>query len=101
MWLKYIGIYFGITMILFLTTEMYGKEGGTIEGSVISKYDSQVLKGLAIYCVVLCHFMGTFGEGITLFTPLGGIGVSIFLFLSAYGLNKSYMSGGGVFALVA
>lgn len=53
------------------------------------------MKGVAIICVVLCHYMGTFGQGITVFTPLGGIGVAIFLILSAYGLNESWNQGGG------
>ena len=34
------------------------------------------------------------GFGYRIVTPLGGIGVSIFLFLSGYGLNESYISKG-------
>lgn len=50
-----------------------------------------VYKGLAILSVILCHAAGTFGQGrFVLFTPLGGIGVAIFLLLSAYGLNESW-----------
>lgn len=48
-------------------------------------------KGLAILLVILCHAAGTFGQGkFVLFTPLGGIGVAIFLLLSGYGLNESW-----------
>lgn len=36
------------------------------------------IKGVAILIVVLCHYMGTYDDGITIFIPLGGIGVSIF-----------------------
>lgn len=59
-------------------------------------------KGLAIFSVILCHTAGTFGQGrFVLFTPLGGIGVAIFLLLSAYGLNESWnkpenAAGGGI-----
>lgn len=51
---------------------------------------TNIYKGIAILLVILCHFMGTFGRGITIFTPLGGIGVAIFLLLSGYGLNESW-----------
>ena len=61
---------------------------------------TNIMKGFAILSIVMCHMMGTFGGGIVYFTPLGGIGVSIFLILSAYGLNESW-NRGGVFRLVA
>lgn len=60
----------------------------------LDKDSTDTMKGVAIICVVLCHYMGTFGQGITVFTPLGGIGVAIFLILSAYGLNESWNQGG-------
>jgi hypothetical protein len=42
---------------------------------------------------MLCHAAGTFGGGrFTLFTPLGGSGVAIFLLLSACGLNESWIA---------
>lgn len=42
-----------------------------------------------------CHLVGTFFcGGITYFTPLGGIGVAIFLLLSGYGLNESCAKSG-------
>ena len=53
------------------------------------------MRGVAILLVVLCHMAGTFFEGrVVYFTPLGGIGVAIFLMLSAYGLNESYIKHG-------
>lgn len=67
------------------------------EGAFFSRRDGCILKGVAISCVMLCHLMGKFGGGVTLFTPLGGIGVSIFLILSAYGLNESYAQNGLAF----
>lgn len=52
------------------------------------KYSSIIIKGVAIILVILCHLGGKTGS--VVFTPLGGIGVAIFLFLSGYGLEKSY-----------
>ncbi len=65
-----------------------------MDKNTTSKY-----KGIAILSVIICHAMGTFAQGrITWFTPLGGVGVAIFLLLSAYGLNESWNkleTGGG------
>ena len=55
------------------------------------------LRGIAILIIMLAHCFGGFTRALT---PLGGIGVSIFLILSGYGLTKSAQlkeSGGGVF----
>lgn len=53
----------------------------------LPKNISTVLKGIAILLIILSHIAGVCG--IRYFTPLGGIGVSIFLFLSGYGLTES------------
>lgn len=53
------------------------------------------LRGIAILIIMLAHCFGGFTRALT---PLGGIGVSIFLILSGYGLTKSAQlkeSGGG------
>lgn len=93
MWLVYSGIFAVIMLtglvIVGITTEQK-------KNTYFDKYNSLVFKGIAILCVMMCHFMGGFGEGITIFTPLGGIGVSIFLMLSAYGLNESWNYNGKV-----
>ena len=49
---------------------------------------TDALKGVAVIVVIISHFMGG-GYGIRYFTPLGGIGVGMFLFLSGYGINES------------
>ena len=59
---------------------------------MISKELSNFFKGLAIILVVFSHCIATFG--IRYATPLGGIGVAIFLILSGYGLNESYKKKG-------
>lgn len=48
---------------------------------------TDTLRGLAILLVLVCHVSSTMGT--VLFTPLGGTGVALFLFLSGYGLNES------------
>lgn len=49
-----------------------------IEDTIWSRHYTSVMKGVAILCIVLCHYMGRYGNGIRWFTPLGGIGVAIF-----------------------
>lgn len=46
------------------------------------------LRGVAILLIMTGHIAGTMG--IRWFTPFGGIGVALFLFLSGYGCNESY-----------
>lgn len=89
------GIVFAI-FILFVWVISYFLTGKD-EHIFMGKNSTNIMKGVAILCVVMCHMMGTFGNGIVYFTPLGGIGVSIFLILSAYGLNESWNRGGGIF----
>lgn len=60
---------------------------------VISRESSNSLKGIAVLLILICHMLGG-GFGYRIFTPLGGIGVSIFLFLSGYGLNESFTAKG-------
>lgn len=59
-----------------------------IEYSFFDKDHTTIIKGIAIICVVLSHITGKFG--IRYLTPLGGIGVAMFLICSGYGLTESY-----------
>lgn len=52
-----------------------------------------ILKGIAIILIIISHCSGHWMCG-RLFTPCGGIGVSLFLITSGYGLNESYKSKG-------
>ncbi|MFR3995471.1 MAG: acyltransferase family protein [Turicibacter sp.] len=54
---------------------------------LLSFEQTTVLKGIAILFVMICHLGNQYTR---LTTPFGGIGVSIFLILSAYGLSISY-----------
>lgn len=95
-WIKYASIYVASIILAFIVAGIISEKN---TDEYFGRTNSQVMKGIAILAVILCHLMGAFGCGTTLFTPLGGIGVSIFLMLSAYGLNESYI-GGGVLLLV-
>ena len=96
LWLLYFGIIALAILIPFIVTGVTTKRE---EYAFLDKKSTSAMKGVAILCVVVCHYMGTYGNGVTLFTPLGGIGVSVFLILSAYGLTKSW-HGGGVHCMV-
>lgn len=58
-----------------------------MEHRVLSREQSTALKGFAIAIVILCHVGNHYTR---VFTPLGGIGVALFLVLSGYGLECSY-----------
>ena len=58
---------------------------------VLSREQSTALKGFAIAIVILCHVGNHYTR---VFTPLGGIGVALFLTLSGYGLECSYEAHG-------
>lgn len=91
MWIVYGGIFAGLILTGLVAVGAVTEQK---QSKYFDKYNSLIFKGIAILCVMMCHFMGDFGEGITIFTPLGGIGVSIFLILSAYGLNESWTNNG-------
>lgn len=55
----------------------------------LSNSTTTCIKGIAIFIIILSHIAGNLGT--RFFTPLGGIGVAMFLFLSGYGLSKSYI----------
>lgn len=57
----------------------------------LSKENSYMLKGLAMICIMCGHFLGGWTR---LVTPIGGIGVALFLICSGYGLEKSYQKNG-------
>lgn len=57
----------------------------------LSKGVSDELRGIAIILITLGHCAGDFTR---VLTPLGGIGVAIFLILSGFGLNESLKNRG-------
>mgnify|MGYP000165746663 FL=1 len=60
--------------------------------NILARHNTDVYRGWAIIIIMLCHVAGSFS--CVFFTPLGGIGVAIFLLLSGYGLNESYKKSG-------
>lgn len=60
--------------------------GGMNELTFLDKNGTLVLKGIAILFILFSHLGGHYTR---IFTPCGGIGVALFLFISGYGLTKS------------
>lgn len=54
---------------------------------------SNACKGIAMLLIMIGHCTGLFAGG-RFMTPLGGIGVSVFLIASGYGLNESFKKRG-------
>ena len=61
----------------------------------LSRPDTLILKGISILMVVLGH-IGQAIPGMRLFTPLGAMGVGVFLICSGYGIERSYEKNGRV-----
>lgn len=61
-------------------------ETKTVENTIDINITTSI-KGIAILLITISHIAGLGGTRI--FTPLGGIGVSIFLFFSGYGITLS------------
>lgn len=51
---------------------------------------TNVLRGVAMLFIMFGHVGGEYGESVW-FSPLPGVGVALFLFLSGYGNNESYL----------
>lgn len=64
----------------------------TLFSFVFQKNSTISIRGAAAMLIVASHVMSIFFGRIM--TPLGGIGVAIFLLLSGYGLNESYKRNG-------
>ncbi len=58
-----------------------------------SKDVTNIIKGIAILMIVLGH-AGNRIPGSRILTPLGAVGVGLFLVCSGYGLEKSYIKNG-------
>ena len=89
-WYIFFGLFGLVNIIPFIAFSVKHKTDNTKDDDIFSRVNTSIYKGFAIICVVLCHYMGYYGDGVVLFTPFGGIGVSIFLLLSGFGLNESW-----------
>lgn len=78
-----------LLMLLFLFS-INSKE--TLNNNFGSFYHTGIAKGIAVFMILISHIGDK--SGYRFFTPLGGIGVSIFIICSGYGLYKSYLKNG-------
>ena len=88
-WILFCGIYI-VSILMLIIINFSNTKMKNTEFLCFSKEHTTTAKGFAMVCVMLCHYMGHFGGGVTIFTPLGGTGVAAFLVLSGYGLNESW-----------
>lgn len=87
--MKYLFITFLIFAVIYLIS-FYKRPRENF--SFFDREYTSYIKGLAIFLVILSHMGGSFG--IRYLTPLGGIGVAMFLICSGYGLSESYKKKG-------
>ena len=78
-----------ITMVIFIFPD--GKVT-IVDNRVTSRPNTNVYRGWAMLIIMICHVTGEWL--FKPFTPLGGIGVAMFLFLSGFGLSESYKKNG-------
>ncbi len=67
-----------------------------INNDFMNKENTNFARGVAIFMIIACHVAAfVFQTKIArLLTPLGGIGVAVFLIISGYGNNESYLHRG-------
>ena len=85
LFLSLIIILFVLALSLLVSRFLYPK---TFVTGFLSKDISTTLKGFSILLIMLSHIGNLFG--IRYLNPLGSWGVGVFLFLSGFGLQKSY-----------
>lgn len=65
---------------------------------MISKTETNIIKAISIISIILCHFYGWIYESAGIFSVIAGSlaqgGVFLFLFLSGYGICKSFRQNG-------
>lgn len=85
-----------LTLMLLIPSVLSAYIGGgnferTGKEEFMSRDYTTCMKGFAIIFIMLSHCSSYWG---VYYTPLGGIGVAIFLILSGYGLNESFKKNG-------
>lgn len=81
--LVFLFIWFALYIIGYFVSQKDNKDF-----EFMSKSHTNICRGVAAIIIVFQHVAG--GFGVRYLTPLGGIGVAIFLILSGYGLNESF-----------
>ena len=85
--MRNLGIFLVLLCALWLAGFLFENKQ-TTDVKFMSVQHTNICRAVAAIIIILQHVSGRLG--IRYFTPLGGIGVAIFLILSGYGLNESY-----------
>ena len=86
---------FLLVSILLITVAIFIRSSNKdiIKGKEIFNIElTNAYRGVAILMVIIQHCSGKLGTNV--FTPLGGMGVAVFLVLSGFGLSESYIKKG-------
>lgn len=84
-------LFFCISLMMMAAPSLlFYRKGSVADTHFLDKNVTEACKGFAIFIILLSHSMQLFAPEVTFFTPLGGIGVAIFLMLSGYGINESW-----------
>lgn len=78
---------------MFISTKLRITPPILYDGDFMSNQFTTAMKGIAMLMIMLGHCTGGFVGGRAL-TPFGGVGVSLFLIASGYGLNESFKKNG-------
>lgn len=81
--------FFLLTILFLFSIKEKQKEKSKSFGSF---YHTDIFRGIAVFLILISHIGDK--SGLRYFTPLGGIGVSMFLISSGYGVYKSYLKNG-------
>ena len=76
-----------VFVLIFSLSFIFGNK--SVDRTMFNIEQTEFLKGIAIVLIILCHLIGQTHETV-IATPLGGIGVAMFLFMSGFGLQESY-----------
>ena len=76
------------TALVIALTLLFLRKNDMQRGGFLSIDYTNFIRSVAILFVII-HHVGNY-SGVSIFTPLGGIGVALFLMISGYGLNESY-----------
>lgn len=95
-------LFISILLLLLVTANWKQK---TVETRfMLDRSYTNVLRGFAMVLIMFGHVGGAYAEGVW-FSPLAGIGVALFLLLSGYGNNESFLTkrafGGGKLLKIA
>lgn len=82
-------LFFSIFLLLLHTANWKQKESET--KFQLDRTYTNVLRGLAMVLIMFGHVGGEYAESVW-FSPLPGVGVALFLMLSGYGNNESFLA---------